>query len=125
MRAKADSHLIPFDASRNRGAILGINILPDPGMRRAHPPASHVEERQHRLLVSLRARYSSDHRHSRPLSILAGELLLCHHHPVGAGFGTIHVPGTMGYIILVQWPVYDMQPEVLFILFSFNDRSPQ
>ena len=31
----------------------------------------------------------------------------------------------MGYIILVQWPVYDMQPEVLLILFFFNDRSPQ
>ena len=75
------SNCILFEASRNREAILGIKILPDPVMRRAHPPAAHVEERQHRLLVSLRARDSSDHRHSRPLAILAGELLLCHHHP--------------------------------------------
>jgi hypothetical protein len=30
----------------------------------------------------------------------------------------------MGYIILVQWPVYDMHPEVLLILFFFKDRSP-
>ncbi len=37
-------HLILFEASRSRGAILGINILPDPVMRRAHPPAAHVEE---------------------------------------------------------------------------------
>jgi hypothetical protein len=35
MWAKAESHLILFDTSRNRRSITGINILPDPVISRA------------------------------------------------------------------------------------------
>jgi hypothetical protein len=81
-------------------------MLPNPVMLHTRPPPSYIEEPQHRLvLLSLRARYSSSHRHSHPLSILRGELLLGNHHPVVAPFGTIHVDRKMRHIILVQRPV--------------------
>src|SRR5262245_42534895 len=95
-------------------------------MSLAHPPPSHVEEREHRFgLESLRARYLSNHSYSPPLPILPGELLFCYHHPVVAGFGTIRIDGAVGHIILVQRSVLDMQPDGLLILFLINDRSPQ
>jgi len=89
------------------------------------PPASHVEERQYRLCRrSLRARNLSDHRHARPVSILTRDLLLGHHYPVVAGFGALHICGTMGDIVLVERPVLYMEPVVLCSLFFVNDRTP-
>ena len=61
MLAKADSHLMHFDTSRNRREITGIKILPDPVMSRAYPPASHVEERQRSWTAFDSFVYSSPH----------------------------------------------------------------
>ena len=59
------------EACRNRRDIIRIRrLLPDRIMSLVCPPASYVEERQHRLgRRSLRARDLSDHRHARPVSI--------------------------------------------------------
>src|SRR5512132_1939450 len=57
------------DATWNGGQIIRIDILPKPRMVAARPPASYVEEREHRFgLVSLCTGDPTDDCRTRPVS---------------------------------------------------------
>src|SRR6476469_132768 len=118
--------LVHINATWNRRNIIRIDILPNSCMIAARPPATHVEEREHRLsLVSLCTGDPTDDCRTRPVSKLWRDLLLRHHDPVRAGFRTPRVGGAVRLVILVQWAVRQTQHQDLIVFFLLRNRSAQ